>query len=1057
MGAKLSGKVRRVLGAATVIAVGSLTPVMQIPATAAGEGSPLLTETFSGTSVADSAIVPLGSACLTAATTSPPADRSKLGPCAKVTKSPPKTAPGFLQLTDASNGQAGAVIYNRALPANGGLAVTFDQYQYGGNGADGISFFLVDGSANLATTGAAGGALGYGQLVIPNQKVPGAVKGYLGVGLDAYGNYILNDGGLGSGCAQRSPRTARKTNVLGARGPGEGLIGYCWLADNTSLPGNLRGTTASGTNLDPARRTVRITLTPESQPTLTVEIDFRDGKGSQNVLTTKLPTAPPSTFKFGLAGSTGGLNDVHLIRNTAVSSVVPLPAINLVKQVNQNQPQPASYTVGDTIPYDLVVTNTTGAPLRDVAASDPQATAVSCPATTLAPAGLAGSTIVCTASHKVTAADAGKTSFTNTATARGTDSADNAVSSTSSVSVPITPKANLSIVKTTSKQVVTEVGEAVPYAFTVTNLGNLGVKDITVADPLVDGVACPAAELAPGEQAVCTGTHTTTQEDLDAGQVANIAEVSGTDPKGGKVTAHSAAVTVPALWDPAFSIVKSSPATTFSNVGQQIPYSFTVTNIGNVTLDDITVTDPKTGHVNCPSDRLASGSKTTCTAMYTVHQEDLDAAQIVNQAGVSGLAPGGREVTAVSNRHVISADARPELSIVKSTSGKFYDAFDDPLDYSFVVTNTGNQTLHDITVADERLGGTVCSMPSLAPAADASCFKTYRVAAADLDAGRIVNRATASAMGPDEAPVTATSNEVVVPGIYRPELTVLKSTKTTTFDAAGVKIPYRFGVINSGNVTLEKVTVKDPKITAVECPQTTLALGAQMVCEGTYTVTQADVDAGQILNQASVHGDVPAGGPDLPPVPSNEVIVTGVQQPGFTVVKSADVPEVTAAGQKIRYSFAITNTGNTTIENVAVSDPKVPAVDCPTTVVAPGASVTCTATYTVTPNDLQAGRITNIAGVTGNIPGHPPLPAVQSNQVETRAVPAPSSIGPSGSATPAGTIVEGEVVTQPGTTPPAAAPVTESQLPRTGRSIMRFLLAAFGLAAFGGLLRALRP
>jgi uncharacterized repeat protein (TIGR01451 family) len=1042
----------RLAACIAVLVVGCLTPVQLTPARAANGGSTLLSETFSGTSVTDAAISPLGAACLTAATDSPPADQSKLGPCARRNGTPSGT-PGYLQITDASGNQAGAVLYNRALPANGGIDVTFDQYQYGGSGADGIAFFLVDGSANLTATGAAGGSLGYAQ----NSTTPGVSGGYVGVGLDAWGNFANDGESKGEGCNPRSPHSGEKRNNVTVRGPGDGRTGYCWLASNLQLPGSLRSATASATDPAPGRRTVHISVAPDAKPKVTVEIDFHDGKGLQNVLTTELPSPLPSTFKFGLAGSTGGATDVHLIRNVSVASVVALPPINLVKQVNKNRPQPASYTEGDTVPYDFVVTNTTNAPLTGVAVNDPKVSSVSCPSTTLAPAGQPGSTMVCTGSRVLTAADAQQSTFTNTATAGAVDGEGNPVSATSTVTVPMTPKANLSIVKTTTKQLVTEVGEAVPFTFTVTNLGNLPIKDIAVTDPIVDQVTCPATELGPGDHTVCTATYSTTQDDLDAGQVANIAEVTGNDPNGAKVTAHSGSVIIPALFDPAVSVVKTSDATTFSSRGEQIPYRFTVTNTGNVTLDDIVVSDPRVGHVNCAGTRLASGSRTSCSATYTVTQEDLDAGQIVNQAAVTGLAPGGRETVGVSNQHVLTGTPRPELAIVKSTSATFYDGVGDPFDYSFVITNTGNQTITDVVVSDPRLGGTVCSVPSLGPGDEHACDAPYRVTAGDLDAGRVANQATASGTSPSQTPVAATSNEVVVPGIYRPEFTMVKSTGTTTFDAPGVKIPFRFTVINTGNVTLDKVTVTDTKITDISCPETKLPLGEQMTCEGVYTATQADVDAGRLVNQATVDGDPPPGGPDLPPVSSNEVIVSGVQRPGFSMVKSADTSEVNTAGQKVTYRFAITNTGNTTIENVAITDPKVPEVNCPAKVVAPGASLTCTGVYTVTEDDMKAGRVVNIATATGNVPGHPPLPPVRSNQVETRAVPAPLALNPAGDPAPA-TGVLGEVVTQPGVTvPPTAAPTTESQLPRTGRNVVRLLLAALGLAVFGGLLRTLRP
>jgi hypothetical protein len=166
-----------------VVMVG-LGLVASTPRAEAATGSVLLDETFTGTSAADPNIIPLGRACLTAATTAPPAGQSTLGVCPSRIESPPATTPGYLQLTDASSSATGAMLYNRALPANGGIQITLRQFQYGGcvgvsgscSGADGIGYFLVDGAANLTTTGAYGGSLGYAQL----GNLPGVHAGYVG-------------------------------------------------------------------------------------------------------------------------------------------------------------------------------------------------------------------------------------------------------------------------------------------------------------------------------------------------------------------------------------------------------------------------------------------------------------------------------------------------------------------------------------------------------------------------------------------------------------------------------------------------------------------------------------------------------------------------------------------------------------------------------------------------------------------------------------------------------------------------------------------------------------
>jgi hypothetical protein len=65
-----------------------------------------------------------------------------------------------------------------ALPFNEGLVVEFDQYQYGGTGADGIGFFLADGSAPSFTVGADDGSLGFAQRSgIPAVVLPYTVGG----------------------------------------------------------------------------------------------------------------------------------------------------------------------------------------------------------------------------------------------------------------------------------------------------------------------------------------------------------------------------------------------------------------------------------------------------------------------------------------------------------------------------------------------------------------------------------------------------------------------------------------------------------------------------------------------------------------------------------------------------------------------------------------------------------------------------------------------------------------------------------------------------------------
>ncbi len=56
----------------------------------------------------------------------------------------------------------------------------------------------------------------------------------------------------------------------------------------------------------------------------------------------------------------------------------------------------------------------------------------------------------------------------------------------------------------------------------------------------------------------------------------------------------------------------------------------------------------------------------------------------------------------------------------------------------------------------------------------------------------------------------------------------------------------------------------------------------------------------------------------------------------------------------------MTNTGTETLSDVAVSDSLISYVDCPDSSLAPGASATCTASYTTTQEDVDNGSVSQL-------------------------------------------------------------------------------------------------
>ncbi|MFF9589680.1 DUF6923 family protein, partial [Streptomyces sp. NPDC014646] len=284
---------------------------------------------------------------------------------------------------------------------------------------------------------------------------------------------------------------------------------------------------------------------------------------------------------------------------------------------------------------------------------------------------------------------------------------------------------------------------------------------------------------------------------------------------------------------PGLSVKKTADPDTVKAAGEKITYSFVLTNTGNVELKDLAVKETSfsgTGTApvaQCPDGPLAPGKSATCTATYTVTQEDIDAGSLENTATGTGTPPdGGEPVVSPPSEAKVSAPPEPALKVVKSGQSETPDKLvaGEKVDYSFVLTNTGNVTLKDAKVNEGDFTGTgelsdvVCpdGAASLAPGASVTCTASYEVTQADVDAGSIKNSATATGTPPGgtEPPVSPPS-EVTVPAPADPALEVVKTAKTEKPGelVVGEKVEYAFLMTNTGNVTLKDVKVKEGDFT----------------------------------------------------------------------------------------------------------------------------------------------------------------------------------------------------------------------------------------------------
>ncbi|MGL5824319.1 MAG: beta strand repeat-containing protein, partial [Nocardioides sp.] len=533
------------------------------------------------------------------------------------------------------------------------------------------------------------------------------------------------------------------------------------------------------------------------------------------------------------------------------------------------------------------------------------------------------------------------------------------------VAPPPRPNPSISLDKQAGTPTGNAVGSTIAYTFLVTNTGNVPLTSYAVSDPQVGPVTCPPGALAVGQTATCTKTYTLTQADIDAGTVNNTATATGTPPGGGTVTGTDSTVT-PLTRTTSITLDKQAGTPSGNTAGSTIAYSFVVTNTGTTTLTAVSVSDPKVGPVTCPVTTLAPGASTTCTKTYVLTQADVDAGAINNTATVTGTPPAGLTPPTASDNTTTPIARTAALTLDKQAGGPTGATAGSTITYSFVVANTGNVTLTGLTIGDPKVGPVTCATSTLAPGTQTTCTKVYTITQADVDAGSVLNTATANGTPPTGVtpppPATDSTTTPLTPG---PALTLDKQSGPPTGATVGSTIPYTFLVTNTGNVTLTSVGVSDPKVGSVSCPVTTLAPAASTTCTASYTLTQADIDAGSVINTATAAGTPPTG----PPVQATDTNTAPVTRtPALTLDKQAGVPSGTTAGSTIAYSFLMSNTGNVTLDPVSVSDPKVGPVSCPPGALAPGATITCTKTYTLTQLDVDSGQVTNTATATGTPP-----------------------------------------------------------------------------------------
>ena len=295
----------------------------------------------------------------------------------------------------------------------------------------------------------------------------------------------------------------------------------------------------------------------------------------------------------------------------------------------------------------------------------------------------------------------------------------------------------------------------------------------------------------------------------------------------------------PAAPEPALQLESSGPELICA--GETVVLRFAVANSGTATLSDLEITAPhfdaQWSHL---IDRLAPGQREQFSAELTAPQTEETTLEALFTASARF---GSTSVTAQSS--ITFQVAQPSLTIEKS--GPPRAELGETVDYQFIVINTGNVPLSEVTVTDPLLGeGWTYTIGDLA-AGGMSNFSMEAVIHEGLS-GTVRTETTVTGRYGDIEVAACDSFDMDVIAIAKPEINIELGGPASA--RAGEMITFRFTITNTGTVALGGVKVTAPLFGKFWCNTIgNLGIGRAVKFSYSYTIPES---APSVLENAAL-------------------------------------------------------------------------------------------------------------------------------------------------------------------------------------------------------------
>jgi uncharacterized repeat protein (TIGR01451 family) len=361
------------------------------------------------------------------------------------------------------------------------------------------------------------------------------------------------------------------------------------------------------------------------------------------------------------------------------------------------------------------------------------------------------------------------------------------------------------------------------------------------------------------------------------------------------------------------NLTKTASKTQNLTFGENVTYTLSVTNTGDMTLFNVTIYDSLTG--TYPVGTLNISESKTVYGYHIINVTDICRGWLNNSAYARGKDPCNNNITSNTTYVNITTSYNASFTVAKLANPAANVTVGQPVTYTLRVNNTGNVNLTNVTVVDPLLSLSIV-IPILVPNGTWNLSVSYNATEADACRGWINNTLAVNATGPCNDTLTTRYASANVSVTYVSALNVTKTAAAGPYSPGDI-ISYNITVCNIGNMNLTNVTVNDTLLGLTDHDIGMLEPGNCSSVERNYTVSAEDACRGWIKNTVNVSALDTCGITRYNETSEN---VTTTYNASLNVTKTADTVGPVAPGDTINYTITVCNTGNVTISNVTIND-----------------------------------------------------------------------------------------------------------------------------------------